>query len=75
MAAAPFEAARRVEVLPSGHRARNLHGHSFLARVRADLPQSFSAFSGAEADDLRQRLEACVAPLDYACFNDHLEVS
>ena len=35
LAAAPFESARRVDILDPGHRAARLHGHSFLARVRA----------------------------------------
>ena len=35
VAAAPFEAAVSVPVLPQGHRSRRLHGHSFLAAVRS----------------------------------------
>lgn len=38
LATASFEAARRLENRPVGHRARRLHGHGFLARVRAALP-------------------------------------
>ena len=30
VAAAPFEAARHVSILPVGHRARRLHGHAPL---------------------------------------------
>src|SRR5437016_2742870 len=33
--AATFESARRIGQLPDGHRARRLHGHGFLATVRA----------------------------------------
>ena len=38
-ASSPFEAARHVAILPEGHRARNMHGHGFLARVRAAVPE------------------------------------
>ena len=73
-AAAPFEAARRVEILPEGHRSRRLHGHSFLARVRAELPRGWAPFSGCESDLLSERLGQCVSSLDYALLNDHLDV-
>ncbi|MDS4030388.1 MAG: 6-carboxytetrahydropterin synthase [Candidatus Contendobacter sp.] len=72
--AAPFEAARQVDILPAGHRARRLHGHSFLARVRAELPPEWALFRGGETDALAERLRAVVAPLDYALLNDHLPI-
>lgn len=72
-AAAGFEAARRVTILPEGHRARRLHGHSFLAEVRAQLPEGWGPFPGGEVSALRERLAACIAPLDYADLNGELE--
>ena len=66
LAAAPFEAAARVVVLPPGHRSRGLHGHGYLASVRA------ASADGAEG--LAARLAAAVAPLDYSYLNDTLEV-
>jgi 6-pyruvoyltetrahydropterin/6-carboxytetrahydropterin synthase len=61
VAAAPFEAAVSVPVLPEGHRSRRLHGHSFLASVRArELPG--------------ERLQQAVAPLDYAHLNEFIAV-
>jgi 6-pyruvoyltetrahydropterin/6-carboxytetrahydropterin synthase len=72
-AAAGFEAARRVSVLPEGHRARRLHGHSFLASVRAKLPEGWAPFPGAEVGELEQRLLACIAPLDYNELNRVLD--
>ena len=60
VAAAPFEAARQVDILPAGHRARRLHGHSFLARVRAELPPEWAPFRGGETDALAERLRAAV---------------
>lgn len=70
MAAASFEAARRLEGWPD-RRAR-LHGHSFLAQVRAALPWGFAPFPGAEAETLTEQLREAIAPLDYALLNDHL---
>ena len=74
LAAAPFEAARRVAILPAGHRARRLHGHSFLARVRAALPTDWAPFPGGETDALSAALRTCVAALDYRDLNEHLAV-
>jgi len=69
MAAASFEAARRLERLSDEQR---LHGHSFLARVRAELPTGFAPFPGAEAEELTERLRKTVAPLDYTFLNEHV---
>jgi 6-pyruvoyltetrahydropterin/6-carboxytetrahydropterin synthase len=74
-AAAPFEAALRVPALAPAHRARGLHGHSYTARVRAELPAGWNA-SGADGfrvprrDALQTALQEVVAPLDYADLND-----
>lgn len=72
VAAVPFEAARRVLLLPEGHRSRRLHGHSFLARVRAEVPADWATFPGGEADALKAALATCVAPLDYQDLNQYL---
>jgi len=74
VAAAPFEAARRVSILPKRHRSRRLHGHSFLARVRAELPAGWAPFPGGETDALRDHLTHCIAALDYHDLNEHLPV-
>ena len=74
LAAAPFEAARRVAILPAGHRARRLHGHGFRARVRAALPARWAPFPGGETVALGDALRACVADLDYRDLNEHLAV-
>ena len=71
-ACVPFEAARQVAILPDGHRARNLHGHSFQARVRASLPTDWASFPGAETDDLEQALARCVQNLDYRFLNEQV---
>ena len=68
----PFEAARQVSVLPDGHRAKKLHGHSFFVRVRAQLPDEWASFMGAEVTDLRDAVATVVDQLDYSLLNDHL---
>jgi 6-pyruvoyltetrahydropterin/6-carboxytetrahydropterin synthase len=72
-AAAPFESARQVTCLPEGHRSRRIHGHSFLARVRAKLPVGWAHFPGGEVDKLHRELTRCIAPLDYRLLNELLE--
>lgn len=74
VAAAPFEAACRVPVLPENHRSRKLHGHSYLARVRAAVPEGFAEFPGGESLALKAALARCIAPLDYSDLNEHLAV-
>lgn len=69
-ASSGFEAACIVGALPEGHRARRLHGHSFVARLRAEPPAGWAPFPGGEVAPLREALEAAVAPLDYAFLNE-----
>lgn len=68
-AAAGFEAACTVGLLPAGHRSRRLHGHSYVADVRCALPAGWASFPGGEVEDLRVRLADVVAPLDYSELN------
>ena len=72
-AATPFEAARHVAILPVGHRSRRLHGHSFLAKLRANIPSDWGPFDGGEVDELRSRLRVAVEPLDYRALNEMIE--
>jgi len=71
-AEAPFESARTVGGLAPGHRAGRLHGHGFVAKVRAPVATAWAGFAGGEADGLRERLQRCVEPLDYRLLNDQL---
>ena len=71
-AAAPFEAARSVSILPDGHRSRRSHGHSFMAKIRAELPAEWGAFPGDEVSALQSRLAEAIEPLDYHSLNDVL---
>jgi 6-pyruvoyltetrahydropterin/6-carboxytetrahydropterin synthase len=73
-AAAPFESARKVGVLPENHRSSRLHGHSFLAKVRAELPPDWAPFPGIESDTLQERLIQSVSQLDYDFLNNHIKV-
>ena len=68
-ASADFQAARRLHSLPTGHRALGLHGHGFQATVYAELPAGWAEFAGSEVQSLRQRLQQCLRPLDYADLN------
>ena len=72
-AAAGFEAAREVSVLPSGHRSRRLHGHSFTAKVRVHRQEGWARFPGDETAALQRRLTKAIEPLDYAHLNAQLE--
>ena len=71
-ASAGFESARQVDVLPEGHKGRQLHGHSFRAKVRAHLPAAWARYGGAEVATLSERLEACTRQLDYRLLNEVL---
>ena len=73
-AVAPFEAARKVNILPEGHRSSELHGHSFLARVRAILPDDLVTFPGSEVDDLHQALNKQISALDYKYLNEIIAI-
>jgi 6-pyruvoyltetrahydropterin/6-carboxytetrahydropterin synthase len=72
-AAAAFESARRIDLLADDHRARRLHGHGFLATVRAAIAPGWAGFRGGEVDRLHEHLERCVEPLDYRLLNEQLE--
>jgi 6-pyruvoyltetrahydropterin/6-carboxytetrahydropterin synthase len=74
VAAAPFEAARKVEILPAGHRASKLHGHSFVAKARTEIAQNWVSFDGAEVGKLRDQLATAVEPINYSLLNDHVSI-
>lgn len=69
VATGSFESARHVDVLPKGHRCRNIHGHSFRASVFSELPPDWAPFPGGEVNALRSRIEAALAPLNYVHLN------
>lgn len=67
-----FEAARRVDVLPDGHRCRAMHGHGFQATAYAVLPSSWAPYPGGEVATLQGCMERCTKRLTYGVLNDHL---
>ncbi len=72
LATLPFESACQIQALPEGHAATNLHGHSYMASVRAPMPNVKQ--SGREpVSVLREQLQASIAPLDYTFLNDHID--
>ena len=71
-AASNFESARSLPQLPDTHRSGRLHGHSFLAKVAAVLPQGWSSFPGDEVDALRKQLQAAISSLDYNMLNHEI---
>lgn len=73
VATANFEAARKVTLLPEGHRSHRLHGHSFSAEVRCVLQPDWANFPGGEVDQLREHLESAITPLDYHDLNTQME--
>jgi 6-pyruvoyltetrahydropterin/6-carboxytetrahydropterin synthase len=72
-AAGRFEAARRLDLLPPGHRSRRLHGHGFRACAQAALADERMASPGDALDELRRRMAEAVAPLDYQDLNAILD--
>ena len=70
----PFEAARKVEILPEGHQARNLHGHSFLARMISHQPADWTESQGNTSQQIRELFNKTIAPLDYSFLNDVIKV-
>jgi 6-pyruvoyltetrahydropterin/6-carboxytetrahydropterin synthase len=71
---APFEAARQINTLPADHPSARLHGHSFLASLRCQLPDGYAPYPGGELETLQAQWHADVACLDYRLINDHIAI-
>ena len=72
VAAAGFEAARQLDAAAPGHRLARPHGHSFLARLRAELPAGACPVPGGEAQQMARTLAEAVAPLDHRALHSIL---
>jgi 6-pyruvoyltetrahydropterin/6-carboxytetrahydropterin synthase len=71
-ASSQFEAARRVDILPAGHRCRGMHGHGFKATAYAAVPAGWVAYEGGEVAALQRQVDRCAAQLTYSVLNDRL---
>lgn len=71
---APFEAARHVPILPDGHKAKRMHGHSFLSSLHVAMPPGMAEYQGGEIDTIKSRLVHHVDKLDYQLLNDIVEM-
>lgn len=63
-ASSGFESARQLSDQPG------LHGHGFIAKVRADLSDGLAAWPGGELDWLQQALQRCTTQLDRRLLNE-----
>ena len=71
-ASSRFEAARQVNILPQGHRCRNMHGHGFIATAYAAVPAHLATYPGGEVPALQRHINRCTAQLDYGLLNEQL---
>lgn len=67
-----FEAARSLPMQPAGHPQQRLHGHSFVARLRAATGPTWRQFPGSEVSQLRDHLATQAHTLDHRHLNEHL---
>lgn len=72
-AQAGFEAARSLAHMPHTHKMHGLHGHSFLARVRAEIDPQWAAFAGGQVHALSTHLQSVVNQINYSHLNAALE--
>ena len=69
---ASFEAARKVEILPEGHRARNLHGHSFQARMVCHDQEGKDQLQYSKTQ--HKKFKEAANKLDYSYLNDTVSI-
>jgi 6-pyruvoyltetrahydropterin/6-carboxytetrahydropterin synthase len=69
-ASSRFEAARQVNILPDGHRCRNLHGHGFVATAYASVSSDWVNYPGDEVAALQRQVDRCSGSLNYGLLND-----
>ncbi len=71
LALAPFESARKIDFLPKENPSSNLHGHSFVGRLRVADQTSTNAVN--PLDDIQKSFEQVVKTLDYRFLNEILD--
>ena len=67
-----FEAARKAVGISANSPSNRLHGHSFIAKFRAELPDD--ATEDSAIDYFSRLATSTVSPLDYDLVNNHIEV-
>jgi 6-pyruvoyltetrahydropterin/6-carboxytetrahydropterin synthase len=70
LAAAPFAAARRVSILPGGHRSRRLHGQSCPLRLHLTAPQEPVLGWTVDYGDVKDLFEPVHKQLDHHLLNE-----
>jgi len=71
-ASSRFESARKLEMLPDGHRCRNMHGHGFIATAYASVPTDWVSYPGGEVVALQRQVDRCAELLNYRVLNEKL---
>ncbi len=79
LVSAPFESACQINILPKGHPAARLHGHSYQASVRIPLSvlSNESSFNDKKMDAvsfLKNHLEKTIEPLNYTFLNQQIDI-
>ena len=69
-----FEAACHVDVLPHGHRARRMHGHSYIVRARTPANAQAKRQAGVGLVELSNSLSASSEALNYSLLNETIDV-
>lgn len=73
LATVPFESACQINILPESHPAAQLHGHSYMASVRAPVKTSDHK-EQEPVSFLKEHLQKTIEPLNYTLLNQHLEI-
>lgn len=74
IATTQFHSALHIPIFDAAHPCHGLHGHTFSARLFADLPRGWNSFKGGESEVLSRELQHAVAPLNYSSLNDLIEI-
>jgi 6-pyruvoyltetrahydropterin/6-carboxytetrahydropterin synthase len=65
VAAAPFEAARQVDILPAGDPRRRLHGHSYCIRLHLTAPLDKALDWTVDYGEVKARFKPVYRELDH----------
>ncbi len=71
---AKFHSALQIPIFKESDPANALHGHTFSARVFANLPQAWKSFKGGESDMLTTEINRAISPLNYNHLNKIIDI-